>query len=201
MEEITLATAPLAPPPQNNRQLFFALSGGVVLIAVIMLAYFFNIWPFAVEDDVAVTPSPTITTTPTLTVLASPTADATAGWQTYMSPQYGYQVKVPSNWTVDATGSDVYFYEAMGIEVHNVISVIPNTEQKTLSMIEQELRASPYVGEVRSGLAVGGLPAIWWINNDGIPVPEVDIVYKGNIYKITGMLTNQDILATFKFAP
>ncbi len=55
-----------------------------------------QLWPFASEPVVSVSPSPSASATPGST--SSPQADPTAGWKTYTNTQYGFGLTFPDSW-------------------------------------------------------------------------------------------------------
>ncbi len=44
------------------------------------------------------------------------TPDETANWQVYKSSEFGYSLKIPKNWRVEAVQSDDGFYSPQGLE-------------------------------------------------------------------------------------
>ena len=168
---VTSAPVPLPTPPAGSHTgLLIGILAAVVVLAA--AAYYFVVLkPGGVA---VVAPSPSVSVSP------SPSINPTAGWKTYTNTQYGFEISLPSSYTVSEVSpqprqSDIYLVPVQSGEM-----VAYRTTVKPLLSVDAQPGDNPYVIPmaafnanqyrfiaVSAGIEYGynSVTKKWWQNN------------------------------------
>lgn len=123
---------------------------------------------------------------------------------TYTNQKYGYQVKHPRNWDVDASMPEevIFFPTLTDFGVH----IIFRNNPEKLPIKEWLEKSQTYTGVTQrwtneENLIIGGYPAIKWADDEGgyeVWISKENVIFQVTAFKDKSVILNQ-MLSTFKF--
>ncbi len=193
---------------QKGQTLIFVLAGILILIIVVTGAYYLGKSSTSKSSPTsAVTSQPT--TVPTASLSATP--DETANWKAYISSEYGYSIKYPTN-IQPALQQDARVYQGIGGSVNidewsllgqpSYTVAVFSYKTGVNSKLEFNLEGAP-----ESTVTIAGQQVKRLDSKDGTlthvgPIKNKDlnymIIYTGNKSRL-GLDIFKGMIATFKF--
>ena len=136
-------------------------------------------------------------------ISTTPTSAATS-WKTYRNDQYGFEVKIPTNWVTDtlSDGVGVAFNPdpapcACDALFGGVIRIQQAVNGETINDLKNKDKQITYYREFHD-VAVGGQKGYVFVSGEfGLALAK--IIYRGNVYIFQNELLKPEIISTFKF--